>query len=671
VSYTDSNGNPLTSTPAVSYVYDTIYPRATSMTDGTGTTTYTYNPVPGSGTTTGAARLASMTGPLANSAITYSYDELGRMLGTSINGSANTSSVVYDALSRVTSATNPLGTFGYTYVNQTGRVQSVTYPNGQVTNYSYYPNSTATPGNDDQRLAQIQNLASGGANISTFGYAYNAAGLITSWSKQVGTGSVLTSVFLYDAADQLISAILPTDSAVASRAYAYDPAGNRTREQIEVTTTASSFNTVNQLTAQSAGGDLAFTGTVNEPATLTVGGNAATVDASGLWVGRAAVSIGANSIPLVATDLNGNVTNKTISVTVAGGTARTLTYDLNGNLTDNGAGQTYAWDAANRLISITQGSNTTAFVYNGLGQRVQEKFNGTVIKQWVWNRATPAEERDGSNAVTKRFYGFGEQIGGVAYFFTADHLGSIREMVDSTSLIRARYDYDPYGRITKVSGDLEADFGFTGFYRHQASGLSLALFRAYDPGLGCWLARDPIAENGGINLYGYVGNNPVNRMDVLGLAPGDPYSSRDVAAWNALNDINATSIRDNREYAGNIYKNADGTYSYTAPIPGDETTSRRGPVPEGKTTVAGYHTHGDYADCNKKRTDKAHDYWDSDTFSDPDKINADNIWKIDRDFHVLPQFDWAVSYLGTPSGDFKKYTPGVVPTNAITILTKP
>jgi hypothetical protein len=94
-------------------------------------------------------------------------------------------------------------------------------------------------------------------------------------------------------------------------------------------------------------------------------------------------------------------------------------------------------------------------------------------------------------------------------------------------------------------------------------------------------------------------------------------------------------------------------------------------VPEGKTTVAGYHTHGDYADCNKKRTDKAHDYWDSDTFSDPDKINADNIWKIDRDFHVLPQFDWAVSYLGTPSGDFKKYTPGVVPTNAITILTKP
>ena len=206
------------------------------------------------------------------------------------------------------------------------------------------------------------------------------------------------------------------------------------------------------------------------------------------------------------------------------------TYDLNGNLTDNGAGQTYAWDAANRLISITQGSNVTAFVYNGLGQRVQEKLNGTLTKQWVWRLggAQPAEERDGSNAVTKRFYGQGEQISGVAYFFTADHIGSIREMVDSTGLIRARYDYDPYGRITKVSGDLEVDFGFTDFYRHQASGLNLTLYRAYDPELGRWLSREPLGEQGpdGPNLYTYVRNDPVNANDPLGLArhPGESVS---------------------------------------------------------------------------------------------------------------------------------------------------
>lgn len=45
----------------------------------------------------------------------------------------------------------------------------------------------------------------------------------------------------------------------------------------------------------------------------------------------------------------------------------------------------------------------------------------------------------------------------------------------------------------------------------------MATFRAYDPDLGRWLSRDPIGERGGLNLYGYVGNNALNRSDPLGL----------------------------------------------------------------------------------------------------------------------------------------------------------
>jgi RHS repeat-associated protein len=64
---------------------------------------------------------------------------------------------------------------------------------------------------------------------------------------------------------------------------------------------------------------------------------------------------------------------------------------------------------------------------------------------------------------------------------------------------------------------MNCDFGFTGHYFHAPSGLFLAVFRAYDPNIGRWLSRDPMAEKGGINLYAYVGNGPITFIDPLGL----------------------------------------------------------------------------------------------------------------------------------------------------------
>jgi RHS repeat-associated protein len=61
------------------------------------------------------------------------------------------------------------------------------------------------------------------------------------------------------------------------------------------------------------------------------------------------------------------------------------------------------------------------------------------------------------------------------------------------------------------------DFAFTGHYYHARSGLYFTMYRAYNPSLGRWLSRDPIGEAGGVNLYGYVGNNAVNSVDSLGL----------------------------------------------------------------------------------------------------------------------------------------------------------
>ena len=220
----------------------------------------------------------------------------------------------------------------------------------------------------------------------------------------------------------------------------------------------------------------------------------------------------------MAADSAGASTTKTINVNVGGGPNRSLSYDANGNLLNNGAGTTYQWDAENRLVSIAQLSGTTGFVYDGLGHRVQETSNGTLIKQWIWCGTQLCEERDANGNVTNRFYAQGEQLAGVPYFYTRDHLGSIREMTDSNENVQAEYDYDPYGRVTEISGSISADFGFTGDFFHKATGLSLTIYRAYDPNLGRWLSRDPIGTNGGINLYGYVGNDPTDWIDPFGLA---------------------------------------------------------------------------------------------------------------------------------------------------------
>jgi len=140
-------------------------------------------------------------------------------------------------------------------------------------------------------------------------------------------------------------------------------------------------------------------------------------------------------------------------------------------------------------------------------------------RRFVWCGPDICEEDNSSGAVVNRYFSQGEQQNGVNFFYTRDHLGSVRELTDMTSALGAEYGYEPYGLSSKLAGTHEANFGFANQFRHLPSALGLAEFRAYNPAEGRWLSRDPISESGGLNLYAYVFDAPVNAIDFLGLQP--------------------------------------------------------------------------------------------------------------------------------------------------------
>jgi RHS repeat-associated protein len=175
------------------------------------------------------------------------------------------------------------------------------------------------------------------------------------------------------------------------------------------------------------------------------------------------------------------------------------------------------------VTAIIQGANQSQFFYNGSGQmlRIVETSGGVIQadRRFVWCGMQMCEEWNSNNLVVNRYFDQGEQQGGTNLFYTRDQLGSIRELTDSTSAIRAEYAYAPYGSSAKLNGNLEANYGFNGHFRHLPSGLDLTPYRAYNSANGRWLSRDPAAENRGENLYAYAMNDPVNLVDTSGAKP--------------------------------------------------------------------------------------------------------------------------------------------------------
>jgi RHS repeat-associated protein len=142
-------------------------------------------------------------------------------------------------------------------------------------------------------------------------------------------------------------------------------------------------------------------------------------------------------------------------------------------------------------------------------------------------RYQACEERDATGTLTKKFFDRGQMNSTTKYFYDLDHLGSISEMTDNSGVIQAQYAFDPYGKVTKFSENIAADFGYCNYYLHARSSLNMTRTRAYHAQLGRWINRDPIAERGGLNLFAYVLNDPIDSSDPsgLGMSPPKPPNS--------------------------------------------------------------------------------------------------------------------------------------------------
>ncbi len=282
--------------------------------------------------------------------------------------------------------------------------------------------------------------------------------------------------------------------------------------------TTTTYDGLNRLVSQAGGGLLRFKGQVDEPAIVTVNGRPAPVTADNQFQGTAPVTPGTNSVTVSAVDPTGNTATAVYEVDQAS-SGKTFTYDANGNLTSDGP-RAFEWDAQDQLVAINQGTHRSEFSYDGAHRRTRivEKEDGTVVSDqpFIWFGNEIAERRTVTGSTgTTRAYRFALQDSGAARYLTRDHLLSVHEVTDESAAIQTRYDYAPFGAVTKTGSG--ADFlEYTGEPVHEASGLLLMQRRAYDTAIARWLSEDPIGLKSGPNLYAYVVNNPTRWIDPEG-----------------------------------------------------------------------------------------------------------------------------------------------------------
>jgi len=375
-----------------------------------------------------------------------------------------TTTYAYDCC-RLNTVTDSIGTLTFTY-DTLKRLSSLTDVYGKIISYSYDKNNNLTtltyPGtkvvsyeyDKADRLIKVTDWLS---NMTT--YTYDSAGNLTKTNYPNGA----TIDYGYDNASRLKNIIdYKSDGSLnALFKYTHDSLGNRT---------LASFN---------------------QPL---------------------------NAIPSQPdTNYTHDIDNRLLT---AGSTS--FEYDNNGNLIRKTVGSEiaeYSWDYNDMLTQLVSGGNTYIHRYDGLGNRVA-RIENSVERRYVSGLA----ETDSSGNITA-YYVYGSGLiskitpSNQAYYYHFDAIGSTIAMSDSSGSIVNKYAYDAFGKVLNQEEAIPNPFKYVGGYGVMEEGNGLFYMRAryYDPEAGRFINKDPIGFLGGLNMYAYVGNNPVNWIDPLGL----------------------------------------------------------------------------------------------------------------------------------------------------------
>ena len=240
-------------------------------------------------------------------------------------------------------------------------------------------------------------------------------------------------------------------------------------------------------------------------------------------------------------------------------TPETFTYEADGNLTLNGRWN-YTWDAENRLIKVESRPDTPSsswrrieWTYDAFGRRIQQVTSIWTNNAWfvVENLKFVSDpmlfgrhivELNSTNNTLVRSYAWGLDMSGtmdsaggvggliVTVIHTGTKAGTYFPMYDGNGNVMgyiragdgalvAQYEYGPFGELIRASCPLARSFNilFSTKYHEWETDHYYYGYRYYNPNTGRWPNRDSIEEEGGINIYNYVGNNPITFIDPLGL----------------------------------------------------------------------------------------------------------------------------------------------------------